>query len=295
MGVIMTALPWAVLAAFTGVAVHGYWRLARTEGGWRWRERGWYAPLIFTSAALATAAGLGILGAVPGSVLAVIPLAVIGARVSGVWRDAAKVKGPGFATAMIASLLAGRIRAELGSLLEDLRVLTGRERDCAPDAAGVPVVTRPRREPSTARPDPALGPAPVPEQVAGDLEAAGVAVPAAWAAVAERFASFEPEDGDDLRLFIAENAAGILTVAEVIGEQAEDFAAGIKLDPEFIRAQVAFADDFADTASAAARTIQVYDAAYSGAHEHVDGGGTLPEDARGWFGAGGPAEGGRAA
>jgi hypothetical protein len=124
--------------------------------------------------------------------------------------------------------------------------------------------------------------------VAAELESAGVAVPSAWAAVAERFAAFEPEDGADLRLFIAENAAGILTVAEAIGGQAEDFAAGIKLDPAFTEAQVAFADDFADTASAAAMTLRAYDSAYDGAHEHVDNGGTLPEDARGWFGAHGP-------
>ena len=34
--------------------------------------------------------------------------------------------------------------------------------------------------------------------------------------------------------------------------------------------------------------LRAYDSAYDGVHEHVDNGGTLPEDARGWFGAGGP-------
>ena len=150
------------------------------------------------------------------------------------------------------------------------------------------MAARPRREPSTARPDLALGPAPVPEQVAAELTAAGVAIPACWAAVAEWEASFEPEDGEDWRRHVAERAAGILTVAEAAGWQAEDLAAGVKLDAAVIAAETDFADDFADTASAAARSIQAYDSVYDGVHDHVDSGGTLPEDARGWFGAGGP-------
>jgi hypothetical protein len=282
----ITVLPWASGLCCALLALSGCIRMARAAGGWR--DPGcWHAPLILTSAALALLAWAGALPVLAGAFLALVPLAVVALVVRPAWQSAAGKLGRGAATRIVLRGLAGRLRDALQGAWQDLRVLAGRPPECAPEAAAPAVADRPRRTPSTALPHPDLGPAPVPAQVAADLTATGVAVPGAWAAVAERFAAFEPEDGEDLRLFVAENAAGILVVAEAIGCQAEDLAAGLKLDPAFTEAQVAFADDFADTASAAAMTLRAYDNAYDGVHEHVDNGGTLPEDSRSWFGAGG--------
>lgn len=287
---ILIAALWAASAACALLAASGLWRMAGTRGASR-DPGSWHAPLIFTSAAAALLAALGVLAPVTGAFLALVPLLVITMIVARAWQAAARALGGRKATALVMRGLAARVRDALLGAWEDLRALAGRPLECAVPAAApapAPVAARPRREPSTARPDLALGPAPVPEQVAAGLQAAGVAVPACWAAVAEWEASFEPEDGEDWRRHVAERAAGILTVAEAAGWQAEDLGAGVKLDAAVVAAETDFADDLADTASAAARSIQVYDSVYDGVHDHVDSGGTLPEDARGWFGAGGP-------
>jgi hypothetical protein len=289
----ITVLLWAAFAACALLAASGLWRVTRTRGASR-DPGSWHAPLIFTSAAAALLAALGVLAPAGGALLALIPLLVIAMIVARAWQAAARALGVPKATALVLRGLAARVRDALRGAGEDLRVLVGRSPECAPQpAAAEPVIARPRRAPSTARPDLLLGPALVPEQVAAELEAARVAVPACWAAVAEWEASFEPENGEDWRQHIAERAAGILTVAEVAGGQAEDLGTSVKLDPAVITAETDFAEDFADTASAAVRSIQVYDSVYDGAHEHVENGGTLPEDARGWFGADG--RGGQAA
>lgn len=304
-GTVFTVLEWAAALVLAEITVSCLVRAASARWGFpvragvRAADYALLLPNITGSVFLAALAALGIaplLTALSAAALfAVAALPFMNTIRLGVkhgkttaWREAAEVLG--------------HLTRTAGSFLaEDLRALAGLRRGNAgtkpadPGAAPGPVIGRPRRVPSTARVDPAVGPALVPEQVAAQLEAARVAIPSCYAAVAEWEASFEPEDGDDWRQHIAERAAGILTVAEVVGEQAEDLATGVKLDPAVTASETDFADDFADTASAAARSIQVYDRVYDGVHEHTDNGGTLPENARNWFGAGGPEGDGRAA
>jgi hypothetical protein len=288
---IITVLLWAAFAWCSLAALAGLAAMRANRG---WGDPGdWDGPLLLASFSLALAAVLGLLPPLPGAVTATVPLLVIAAMLAPHWDSAVKLEGShGRAARRILADLGRRALALMLSVPRFLRDLPAALQPAAPPAGdpqpATPAPAGPRRTPSTARPNPDLGPVPVPSQVAADLNAAGVAVPAAWAAVAERFAAFEPEDGEDLRLFIAENAAGILVVAEAIGGQAEDLSAGIKLDPAFTEAQVAFADDFADTASAAAMTLRAYDNAYALIDEHVDNGGTLVENARQWHGADGP-------
>lgn len=176
----------------------------------------------------------------------------------------------------------------------DLRALAGllrRLRPAAPAGPGESGGYRPapgslRAVPSILK-DVGLGPVPHPAAVAADLEARGVAVHSTWGALAEREASFEAEDEDDLLAHVAETAAGFLTLAEALQAQAETLAAGNGLDPDYIAGQFEFADLVADAASAAAMLGRRYHDVYAAPREHVDAGGTLPRDAREWFGAAG--------
>lgn len=303
MGITFTVAGWAAVLVLAEITLSCAYRAASAR--WaslpRWSSLVPDAGLLLPElTALACTVLLTLLGTVP--VIAGAPLA-LGLSAVVVLPDVrimvqAISTGKGtYAARRIVSRWLLLIRTAPGFLMDDLRALSGlRRRDAGtPPATGGPapgpVIARPRRMPSTARIDPAVGPALVPEQVAAGLEAANVAIPACYAAVAEWEASFEPEDGEDWRRHIAERAAGILTVAEVVGGQAEDLASGVKLDPAVIASETDFADDYADTASAAVRSIQVYDRVYEGVHEHADNGGTLPENARNWFGAGGPADG----
>lgn len=291
----------AAACTFCGLmTVHGLWAMSRTPDGWKAETGLWPGPAFFGLVLAVLLTASGVLGLLAGSVLAAVPLLLTVRITAQPWRSAAKADGWLKATFLVAVRLSGRIREAVHAARLDLLGLAGGLRRggkgtpaAAADGEG-PVLARPRRMPSTARLDPVVGPAPVPSVVAAELEAAHVAVPACWAAVAEWEASFEPEDEDDWRNHIAERAAGILTVGEAVGQQAEDHAVSVKFDPAVTEAHTAFADDFADTASAAARVLQVYDASTAAIQEHVDNGGTLVNNAREWHDAGG-AEGGQAA
>lgn len=307
MGIIFAILEWAVALAAAEITLSCTYRAAAARWDFlpRWSPRVPDAGLLLPAlCAFACTVLLVMAGALPvlfGLPLAVALLCAAALPLASTMLQAFSVGKAGYAGRRIVSRMLLLVRSAPSFLIEDLRALAGLRRNSAGTAAPAggtpsgPVITRPRRMPSTARVDPAVGPALVPEQVAAGLEAANVAIPSCYAAVAEWEASFEPEDGEDWRRHIAERAAGILTVAEVVGGQAEDLASGVKLDPAVIASETDFADDYADTASAAIRSIQVYDRVYDGVHEHTDNGGTLPENARGWFGAGGSAPDGQAA
>lgn len=149
----------------------------------------------------------------------------------------------------------------------------------------VPPVTR----------DVALGPVPPPGAVSDYLELQGVAVPAYWGAVAEQVATFEADDVDDWRAWWLEQAAGILTVTAAFHEQGEHAGIGRGLDPAVIAAIDDFAEIYSEVAPAAVMVIRRHDDTYQGIEEHVDSGGTLPEDAPGWWNARGANPGGQAA
>lgn len=296
----MNLVLWAACASCALLAVSGYARMARTQDGWRWRERCWYAPLIFTSAAAVLLALAGGLPLLPGVVLAAVPLAVIAVRVWPAWRETARLKGPAAATVMIISLLWGRVRHELGSALEDLRMLTGRHREgkpaAVPDAAPrkwAPV-TRARNVPHLLD-DPNLGAHPYPGEVAAGLDLAGVPVPPHWERTAQAIGEFEPETDDDMTGHMAEEAAGVLAAAAAVENRAENLALGRGLDPVLIEAHYDIAEGFAELAIRYALLVRRDHVLNGDLREWVENGGVLPHDARGYHQAGGPEDGGRTA
>jgi hypothetical protein len=184
--------------------------------------------------------------------------------------------------------------------VRDLAALFGlfhRDAPGAPAAAvpGRPAPGRIRTVPPVTK-DLSLGAVPPPGAVSDYLELQKVAVPADYAALAERVATFEADDVDDWRSWWLEQAAGILTVAAAFHEQGEHAGIGRGLDPAVVAAITDFSEIYSEVAPAAVMVIRRHDDTYRGVEEHVDAGGTLPEDAPGWWNARGAGpQGGQAA
>lgn len=293
---IIAVLLGAAFACCGLLALSGYVRMARADGGWR--DPGcWHAPLILTSAALALLTAAGVLPVLAGAVLAPVPLAAVALVVRGAWRSAAGKLGAWTATRIVLRGLAGRLRDALWNVKEDVRGLTGADRRVAgsvPAAGKGALAPRlldaVRSVPPLA--DAAPGGIPFPEEVAADLEAAGAVVPAEWQAVADLTGDFEPQNQDELDEHMASEAAGLLTQAEAAGQRAETLLGVRKLHPRCAAALLEVADGYADLASLAAAAHRVYHETYGDINNWHDAeGNELPEDARGWFGgeAGGAA------
>lgn len=304
MGTIMTAVAWAGLVVCAAVAVSGFRLMARTEGGWREAPM-WDGPLVFTSAAFALLAFLGFLPPFPGAFLVLVPLLVIAATAAGAWRALAAADGKAGATRRVLAGIAGHVLGTLREARTGLPVPGGGPHRADPgdgQTASVPgpaVPVRsgpgPVRTVPPVRYDAVIGPAPHPADVAQGLESAGVEVPPPWAAVAEWTRSFEPDTEEDLLEHEAGVMAGILTWAEAEMAKAENLASGNGLDPVYIAGHFEFADEVAALASFKALLGARYKALYGSIRDDVDNGLILPENARKWFGADGPAQGGQAA
>lgn len=284
-GLVFTVLPWALGACCAALALSGYVRMARADGGWR--DPGcWHAPLILTSAALALLTAAGALTGLAGAVLAVIPLAVVALVVRPAWQSAAGKLGRGTATRIVLRGLAGRLRDALWNMKEDVRGLMGRPL-AAPDPAPAKGAAAPRlldavrSVPPLA--DAAPGGIPFPEEVAAGLAAAGAVVSPEWQAVADLTGDFEPQDQDELDEHMASEAAGLLNQAEAAGQRAETLLGVRKLHPRYAAALLEVADGYADLASLAAAAHRVYHETYGSINEWHDAeDNELPEDARGW-------------
>jgi hypothetical protein len=285
--------------ACAALAASGYVRMARTDGGHR-DAGSWHAPLIFTSAALALLTAAGLLPVALGAFLALIPLAVIASVVARPWRSVARADSKGKATRVVASGLGARVLDSLGMAREDLRDAGARLR---PVRVPVPAAaSRAARVPLPARrpvPSPRVGPAAVPAPAVAEVGAAleGVMVPPEMAAAASLVADFDPgDDEDELLGFMASLAAGVLVFSEAFDALAENLLTGAQLDPAYALGFVDIGYEAADLATALAELDRRYHDVYGGIHEHVDGGLTLPHNARQWFHAGdGAPEGGAAA
>lgn len=284
-----TAVLWGIFAACALLAASGFWRMARTRGGYR--DPGcWHAPLIFTSAAVALLVLAGALPALTGALLALIPLAVVAMVVWRAWQSAAAKLGRGAATRLVLRGLAARVRDALWNAKEDIRGLTGRPAMVtgsvpAPGkgAASPRLLEALRSVPPLA--DSAPGGIPFPEEVAADLEASGAVVSPEWRAVADLTGDFDPEDQDELDEHMASEAAGLLGQAEAAGQRAENLLAGRKLHPRYAAALLEVADGYADLATLAAAAHRVYHETYGDINDWHDAeGNELPEDGRGWFG-----------
>jgi hypothetical protein len=298
---IISALLWAACVSCLLLAASGFVRMARTDGGHR-DAGSWHAPLIFTSAALALLTAAGVIEAILGAFLALLPLAVIASVVARPWRSVARADSKGKATRVVAGGLGARVLDSLWNAREDLRDAGARLRPVrvpAPSAAAVP---RPVRLPLPARrpvpsphSGPAAGPAPAVAEVGAALE--GVLVPPELAAAASLVADFDPgDDEDELLGFVASLAAGILVFSEAFDVLAENLLTGPALDPAYALGFIDIGYSAADLATAVTELDRRYHEVYEGVHEHVDSGLTLPHNARQWFHAGeGAPEGGAAA
>lgn len=252
----------------------------------------------------------GFIGMAAGVILAVLLLGLTAVMIGDSWRKARKLPA-GAATRRIFAALGHQAWGGREYIRQDAQAIAARfRRDREPEApeAGAPAAAGRaagaspegwpafRQVPPPLRADPAVGSAPPAAEVAETLAAAGVMVDSAWARVAEHIGDFEAADEDDLMAFMAETAAGILAVADAWFFFAENLGDGAKLDPAYILGLFDLGDEFAGLASAAVLAHRLYHHVYGNVHEHVDSDGTLPADARTWFGAeGGSPAGGRAA
>lgn len=305
----MELILWPGCVSCALLAVSGGVQMARTKGGWR-EAAGWTAPLVFTSAALMLLVVLGTLALLPWLLIALVPLGVVAARAARAWREIAKLKGRGAATAAVLGLLAARLWDAVWNARENVRDLTGtlhpapaaapaaaagRAPEAAPRDAGPksPVI---RQVPSL-RDNAALGAAPSAAEVGVSLEAAGVAVPPVWAALAEYIRDFDPDDDEDeLIEFNAGNAAGVLVLGEAFQDLAETLLTGTGLDPAYAMGFIDAGVEVEGLAEVFALLDRLYHDTYEDIHEHVEAGKTLPHNGRKWFHADGDApEGGAVA
>ena len=293
MGTILGFGLYAGCAACGIQAAAGWVRLARTQGGHR-DAGSWHAPLIFTSGTFAMLAAAGVTGPFTGAFLSAVPLLAVAAIVARAWRAAAARIGPAKATAIVLGGLFRRVREALWHTREDFRDLAGflRRQDApaSPAADAAPPsqdeIAALRRAVPALRDDGNLGTAPDPAQVAAGLEAAGVAVPPPWQALAEWVAEFDPEDQDELTEHMGGEAAGLLTFAGAVEARAETLLSGRRLHPAYAAGLLEFADAVAELAALAAMADRRYHAVYGDIEDWHDDGNALPEDARNWFGGG---------
>lgn len=291
-GTIIDIALWAALVPCALIALSGYVHAARTDRASR--DFGcWCGPLAFTSASFALAAAAGLLGLLSAAVLMLVPLAVIAWKARRVWREAAKTRlGKGRATVLVLKIVADRAQDSLRNALGDVRDLLGTARrpvlsagEAAPSrkdfAEGLLAATRhvpPLQE------DDRLGGAPGADEVAGSLDAAGTGVPPVFAALAAYVGDFDPDgDEDEMIGFAAGCAAGSLALGEAFEDLTESLLNDLGLDPAFAVGFFDVAEGATDLAGVFALLVRRYREVYGDIHEHVDAGGTLPHDARGWF------------
>ena len=154
-------------------------------------------------------------------------------------------------------------------------------------AAPAPAATAPNRP--AAQPRIASGAVPValvpdlPDDVIDPGEAAaiqGSVVPADWAAVIARIATFEPEDDAALVAFIRSEAAVYGPMADAWRSLADTLINVIGVDPAAAHGVLELADTLSETAHAVALAQRRFVAVYAQVLEAVSGGLQLPHSGR---------------
>jgi hypothetical protein len=124
--------------------------------------------------------------------------------------------------------------------------------------------------------DPAIGAPPEPAEIA----AAGIPVPAPWAALAEYIAGFEPEDDLALRMFSEGNARGALAVADAHHAFADTCLNGVGLSPAYVAGILEAGDSAGEHASLLAQVHKRFAVVYAAVKEWIAAHGPLPHKAR---------------
>lgn len=302
MSTLIDLLALAAALACGWVVVSHLSRMVFKRGSWALDWPALTLPL-YGGACVACLAAAGIIGAVPGILISVALLGTVAVLLGDSWVKARRLPDGG-ATRRILGALASQARGGCAYIREDalaaLGLLRREPQQDAPQAPAPTVGSGPRRtvpapraapDPGTTgvppvREDPALGDPGQPEDIADDLAASGIAVPAHWAVLADRIAAFDPADEDELRDEIAGDAAGALLVAEAIRARADTLLTVTGLDPAYVAGHADFADEFAGMAQAAALVHRRFYVIYNAIRDFVSGGGILPHRAREFFGGG---------
>jgi hypothetical protein len=306
----------ATLAAVAGgwVALSHLVRMAFKRRGWALDWAGLTLPL-FGGICVTGLTVAGFVRLLPGVILAVGLLGATAVLLADSWLKMRKLPDAKPARRILAALRS-QAQGGLEYIREDVADVVGLfRREPKPDDGRqadapqptMPVDVRPRRDvsvPRTAeaaaagvppvREDPRLPDVGPPDHIAGNLAAAGVGVPPAWAALAEMIATFEPDTEEDLSASLAGDAAGVLALSEAYRARADNLLHAVGLDPSCVAGHVNVADEISGLSQAFSLIHHQYQVFYGALSEAVQGGLILPHKARQWFGGGGtpqPAEG----
>lgn len=124
--------------------------------------------------------------------------------------------------------------------------------------------------------DPALGPALEP----GEIAAAGVPVPAQYAALAQFIGGFEPEDDQALRMFMEGHASGQVAIADAWHAFADHLLNGAGLSPAYVAGILEAGDSAGEHASLLAHVHKRFGVVYAAIKEWIGAHGPLPHHAR---------------
>jgi hypothetical protein len=304
MGTVLTAIGWLAALALAEITLSALTRIFIVSYVRRWRGKTWMldgywlTPLLFGGPCILVLALLGAIPLLPGAPLGMLLLLAAAAFYADALVRAARRGEAVYALRRIRTSLVNQAWGGWKYLRDDARnllhLLRGQEVPDARDTLAPPPAATPEpadspapREVPSLRDDDMLGPPPAVADVAAGLMGAGVPVPAAWAALCESVAGFEPDTDEDLIAHVAGEAAGILTYADAVRVRAETLLHGTGLDPAYVAGHYEFADEFADLASAVALVDKRFSAIYGAIREWVGDGGILPHNAKQWF-SGGP-------
>lgn len=235
------------------------------------------AAAIFTCAALAIGAALGVLPLVPALVTASVALvaavvvalfakdtsgAVLGNLAEGLGLAGANVRGAGRWLRLQGPSLVSRAGLGGGSEAEQGGPVPLEAVAQHAVTRGIPSVME----------DPHLGPAPEP----AELASAAIPVPAPWAALAEYIRSREPEDDQQLRMYSDGDAAGALAVADAYHDWADTCLNGLRLSPAYVAGVLEAGDSAAGHASVVAMVHKRFGVIYGAIKEWIGAHGQLP-------------------
>lgn len=275
MSVILNLIGWPLGLICLAIAVPLIIRTVRNPR-WRTDTGNWVTILIFSIAAISDFAVIGLLSPLAGGLIAGLLL--------GAFLLLAK---PWHKPASLARDL--RRNAAFGKnwLVKDthtvwgwLRARFGRHQDSADKDGPVPLEAVPEYAATRAIPpvmaDPVLGPPTEP----GEIAAAGIPVPAPYAALAEFIGGFEPEDDMSLRMFMEGHASGQVTIADAWHHFADTCLNGVGLSPAYVAGILEAGDSAGEHASLLAQVHKRFHVVYAAIKEWISAHGPLPNKAR---------------
>lgn len=172
------------------------------------------------------------------------------------------------------------VPAALEELPSRLRDWFGRFRSGRGDEAPIPLEAVAEHAATRGIPpvmeDPHLGPATEPAEIA----AAGVPVPAPYAALAQFIGGFEPEDDQALRMFVEGCAAGEVAKADAWHAFAEHCLNGVGLSPAYVAGILEVGDSAGEHASLLVQAHKRLGVIYGAIKEWILAHGPLPHKAR---------------